>query len=329
MGTNTKEKIELVYDDQCPVCKTYCRNIQVEDDVYVTLVDARKQSEIMDEITARGLDIDQGMVVKKGGEIFYGSEAMHQIAMLSDKKGWLAPFNKIFFSTAKRSKIFYGAGKAFRNALLAILGIEYIHNLKSDNTLKHQLGASWKELHPNIQERFDREPTLGEVITYTGNMTDIRRSGMGWLFATLTRVIGNPLSPYAGKDVPMDVELYKKEGRSGVYWKRTYFYEGKAPFAVTSVKRESREGDMLECVGGGFGMKLNVYVENQELHFRSYRYFCSVLNQKIPLPHWISPGEAHVVHKDLGEGDFEFTITMHHPVLGETFYQQGVFRLKD
>lgn len=57
--------IWIVYDGEFPVCKTYCKYIRIrEAGERLHLVDARQPSEIMDEITAAGLDIDQGMVVK-------------------------------------------------------------------------------------------------------------------------------------------------------------------------------------------------------------------------------------------------------------------------
>lgn len=102
-------------------------------------------------------------------------------------------------------------------------------------------------------------------------------------------------------------------------------YPGKAPYVVTFIKRESEEGEMLECVGGGFGMKLKVSARNGSLHFESYRYFCTFLGYKVPLPHWLSPGKTHVIHEDLGQGNFRFTISMIHRQLGETFFQSGVF----
>ena len=197
-----------------------------------------------------------------------------------------------------------------------------------ENTLQKQLGPAWQSLHPDIQARFAREPAPGETIVYEGVMHEIRRSRMGWLFAVLTRVIGNPLTPLAGRDVPMEVALSKVAGHTGVLWQRTYFYPRRAPYVVSSVKRESMKGEMLECVGGGFGMKLAVTARDGELHFESYRYFWSAFGVTVPLPHWLAPGRTHVIHKDLGGGDFKFTISMVHKQLGETIYQQGVFRRK-
>ncbi len=197
---------------------------------------------------------------------------------------------------------------------------------KPDSTLFHQLGADWKNLHPNIQQRFCHDPQAGCYIFYCGTMEEIQCSKMGKLFARLTRLIGNPLTPYEGKNVTMDVVLQKRPNKKGVYWRRTYYYPDRQPYTVTSIKRENHTGQLQECVGGGFGMRLKVYAENQDLHFKSKRYFWAIGKFSIPLPHWLSPGETHVVHHDEGKGNFRFTITMLHPWLGQTFYQTGIFK---
>jgi len=196
------------------------------------------------------------------------------------------------------------------------------------STLCRQLKNSWAQLHPNIQSRFRQDPVLGQEIIYEGVMTHIRRSRLGWLFAQLTRVIGNPLTPYAGEDVAMEVKLFKRAGVSGVFWQRTYYYSRRAPYIVTSVKRESSRGELMECVGGGFGMQLDISVREGALHFESTRYFWQIAALRLPLPHWLAPGKTHVVHEDLGGGTFRFTIAMDHNQLGRTFFQQGEFHEK-
>lgn len=201
--------------------------------------------------------------------------------------------------------------------------------MKKHNTIKWALGKSWHLLNPNIQRRFNRLPTESSPIVYHGNMEQIECSKAGWLFATLTKIIGNPLSPHQGVDIPMVVELTTRKKQKGVFWKRTYDFPDKKPFSVTSVKKDDA-GRMMECVGGGFGMFLDVYAENGALHFKSSRYFWQFLRWYIPLPHWLSPGETHVIHEDLaqshGVGMFRFSITMHHKILGTTFLQTGVFK---
>lgn len=196
--------------------------------------------------------------------------------------------------------------------------------MQKNNTIKWQLGHSWHQLHPSVQRRFNRLPTEQNPIIYSGTMEVVKRSRAGWLFAFLTKVIGNPLSPHQGTDVAMEVMLTSRKNQPGVYWQRTYYFLNKPPFQVTSVKKDD-QGKMMEMVGGGFGMFLDVFAENGELHFKSTRYFWKFIKWYVPLPHWLSPGETHVIHQDLGAGDFRFTISMDHSFLGQTFYQTGIF----
>ncbi len=324
--------IELVYDDECPVCRAYCTNISLKDSERpLVLIDARKGGALMDEITARGLDIDEGMVVKIGDDLHYGSDAIHILAQHTKPAGFMGRMNQTLFRHKFLSTVLYPAGKQARNLVLYLLGIEKIGNLhKGDtgSTIRRQLGEdAWMRLDPAIRARFEADPKEGEAVVYRGTMHMVRRSKAGWLFAQLTRIIGNPLTPYAGTDVPMDVELTKRRGRSGVYWKRVYYYAGRIPFTVVSVKKESKSGEMLECVGGGFGMVLNVTEEHAALHFRSRSFFWQFGRLRVRLPRWLAPGETHVAHEDIGEGNFLFRLSMVHDQLGETFFQEGVFRL--
>ena len=76
--------IELVYDKQCPICDFYCQRIDVQESAgKLVRIDARDDSDIMRDITALGLDIDEGMVVRVGNEIHYGADAIHKLALLS------------------------------------------------------------------------------------------------------------------------------------------------------------------------------------------------------------------------------------------------------
>ena len=123
------EKMEIVYDGQCPVCTTYCCALKRPDGV--ELVDARQESDTMREITQRGLDIDQGMVLKIGDKMYYGSEAMLEISRRMPRKGWTGLMNRLFFNSAGVARVTYNACKAGRSLLLKVLGISKINNLKS------------------------------------------------------------------------------------------------------------------------------------------------------------------------------------------------------
>jgi hypothetical protein len=216
-----------------------------------------------------------------------------------------------------------------RSSLLWLGSAHEIHdadNGRRESTIKKQMGAEWNCLHPNVQRRFASEPAITEQIFYRGTMETVECSFFGKVFAQLTRLVVNPLTPYEGKNVPLDVILYRKAGSPGVYWQRTYYHPGRAPYAVTSVKGQGSNGCLTESVGAGFGMELSVAAEEGSLVFRSTRYIWALGKFRVPLPHLLTPGETRVIHQDLGDGTFRFTISMDHLCLGRTFYQTGVFR---
>jgi predicted DCC family thiol-disulfide oxidoreductase YuxK len=124
------QEILLVYDKLCPACDKYCQRVDVEQLAGpLRLVDARQPSDVLAEITAQGLDIDQGMLVKAGGELYYGAEAIHSLALISSRSGIFNRLNYWVFGSARVSRLFYPALKICRNLLLKILCVTKINNL--------------------------------------------------------------------------------------------------------------------------------------------------------------------------------------------------------
>ena len=123
-------EILIVYDKQCPACECYCNLVQIRESVgRIVLVDARDGGPVMDEITAAGLDIDQGMVVKVGGELYYGPDAIHVLALMGTNKGFFNRLAYFCFRSKAASRVLYPALKACRNLLLKFLSKSKINNL--------------------------------------------------------------------------------------------------------------------------------------------------------------------------------------------------------
>lgn len=126
----SREEILLVYDKECPACNNYCQVIRIREDVGdLKIVDARENSKVRDEITEMGLDIDQGMVLKMGGQIYYGSDAIHTLALISSRSGIFNRVNYWIFKSKSLSAILYPILRTCRNLLLKILGKTKINNL--------------------------------------------------------------------------------------------------------------------------------------------------------------------------------------------------------
>ena len=94
---------------------------------------------------------------------------------------------------------------------------------------------------------------------------------------------------------------------------------------MVSAKRPDGWAGLVEMVGAGFGMTLEVFEEAGALHFVSRRYFWQLGRLRLGIPLLLTPGATEVVHRDLGGGRFRFTMTIDHPLLGRTFFQDGIF----
>lgn len=125
-----EREILLVYDRECPVCEKYSQLVRIRKSVGdLKIIDARESSEALDEISRRGLDIDQGMVVRTGGQLYYGSDAIHVLSLMGTRTGVFNRLNYWIFRSRTVSRILYPLLRYFRNLLLKILGKTKINNL--------------------------------------------------------------------------------------------------------------------------------------------------------------------------------------------------------
>ena len=130
----SREEILLVYDRECPACNAYCQIVQIRKSVgELKIVDARENSDVLNEITARGLDIDQGIVLKMGDQLYYGSDAMNALALIGSRSGIFNRLNYWIFKSKTISKILYPVLRSGRNLLLKTLGKSKINNLGIEN----------------------------------------------------------------------------------------------------------------------------------------------------------------------------------------------------
>ena len=81
-------QVLLVYDQACPVCRTDCQATRIRAAAgELQLVNARESGRILQEITARGLDIDRGMVLKLDDQFYHGAAAIHVLALPGTRPG--------------------------------------------------------------------------------------------------------------------------------------------------------------------------------------------------------------------------------------------------
>jgi Domain of unknown function (DUF4166) len=197
----------------------------------------------------------------------------------------------------------------------------------ADPTFRRLLGdAAWHRLDADVRARFAVKPGVGENFTFAGEMAVVRRSWYGCLLAHLCRLIGTPVLPQRGRDVPTVVRIFCSPRGDGVVWERRYAFRGRRPVVVASTKRADPPDGLLECASRGFAMRLRLFERDGALHFASTGYCIDIGRWRLPIPHLLTPGTAHVVHSDEGDGWFRFAMVFRHRLFGETYFQEGRFR---
>lgn len=192
---------------------------------------------------------------------------------------------------------------------------------------KKILGTRWRELHPDIQARFDKNPLPGKPLYYTGSLSELRSSRLGKLLGYLSMpFIKGALMPYDDAGFPVDIEVYSRHGCASIFKQRRYRLNGREPVMFTSYMAESARGEVLEYVGMGLGMKLLLDVRDGNLHFESDGYFWEVCGVRIPLPGMFTPGKTFLCHRNNSSNQFDIRIEIRHALFGTTFTQAGVFR---
>lgn len=181
--------------------------------------------------------------------------------------------------------------------------------------------VQWLSLPVAVRARFAEHTASAE---YHGTFDEVRASFAGKLLAMCCRLIGTPVAPFTGTNVPATVIVFATPD-GGTAWQRIYRFAGRKPCVVESVKRLTREQTLVEALPAGMRMALDVYARDGILHFVSTGYYFELGGLRIRLPQWLPPGITHVQHIDLGNGTFRFTMSVWHRWLGEVFHQTGRF----
>ena len=129
--------IFLVYDKECPACDYYCNTVRIRESVgNIVLIDARKTSSHLRKITAAGLDIDQGMVLIVSDRMYYGADAIHALALMGTRSGFVNRLSYWCFKSKPVAHVLYPILRAGRNLLLKILGRTKVNNLGIENNAR-------------------------------------------------------------------------------------------------------------------------------------------------------------------------------------------------
>ena len=124
---STANILYLVYDEECPLCSHAARYVKIRQAVgEISLINARDDHPLVHDLMAQAYDLDKGIVVVYDGSIFYGPEAMRQLATLAKEDDLFNRINALLFRSQSLSTVLYPIFKGFRRCLLWILRVKPI-----------------------------------------------------------------------------------------------------------------------------------------------------------------------------------------------------------
>ena len=195
-----------------------------------------------------------------------------------------------------------------------------------DPRFRALLGAAdWANLPAPVRRRFSKRLAGGASVVYRGVVTGTRMNRLGYALAQLARLIGGPLPTSRDSGLPAVVTVTGDMETQGQHWTRLYVRQSGFPQVIHSSKRFAGPTGLEEYVGAGIGMALRIEVLPGALVFRSAGYFVQLFGKRLRLPAWLTPGALTVMHRELGEGRFLFTLSVVHPRFGELIAQSALF----
>lgn len=189
--------------------------------------------------------------------------------------------------------------------------------------------AAWERLPHAVRARF-----AAHEARWVGEIT-LHASVCGRWVARLCKLVGSPLPPASEQPVRASVRVELDPATGGSRWVRRYELPHRV-VEICSVKSVDSDGRMIERLPLGLRMELDLHTDDGALHFVTSGYHLEVPRGpllrrmfarplRLRFPAWWLPGRTHVVHRDLGDGRFRFTMSIRHERLGELFFHDGIF----
>lgn len=133
-----KQNIWFVYDGECPICQMGATLFKVKERVgTLHTVDARADlnHQVLKEINAAKLNLDEGMVIKYNNQLYQGRDALILMANIGDDKDIFNGINSSMFKSKILATLCYPSMKLARNIALGLKGVGRIDNLKGQGEI--------------------------------------------------------------------------------------------------------------------------------------------------------------------------------------------------
>lgn len=131
------ETTAVLFDGACPVCRHFMCEMTTNK---IKTVDARQASSLKDLAISNGFDLDKGIVLQDGEQMYYGSEAVRFILARQQSYSFSIRLMKILFKRHWMAKISYPLFVGLRRFLLWWNSTPLINESDESKSISHPNG---------------------------------------------------------------------------------------------------------------------------------------------------------------------------------------------
>lgn len=197
------------------------------------------------------------------------------------------------------------------------------------NDFRSEVKGGWHNVYAPIQKRMDHLLVSSEPTTFIGTGF-VERSKIGYIFVQLARLLGAPLVWSEDKNVITTVTVAPTKNNLRCWHRHFKFSDGSEQLIQTTKIVDPQLG-FMDAVGKEgekrLATQMSVWSEGKSLYFKSSVYWLRFKYFKIKIPLLLTPGTLFAEHRDEGHGYFRYILSFTHPLWGETFYQDGIFKM--
>ena len=101
--------LTFIYDGECPFCNHFAELLEIKSRIKnISILDGRKNPELIRELLKKGYDLDKGAILLKGKEIFHGANAINTICnLINQPSSKLLEILSTTFKSKKRTKFIF------------------------------------------------------------------------------------------------------------------------------------------------------------------------------------------------------------------------------
>lgn len=189
--------------------------------------------------------------------------------------------------------------------------------------IQRVLGDNWHQLPEVIQRHYQLDNYIQTDSVVAGIM-QIHYPLVIKPILFIARLLG-ALIDLRGSNMQVSVRKWVTQDSETLHWKRTIKEPDGRTIIFASRMEYQQDNQLIEYVGFGFGIRLQLSVEDGRLVYRSVGHLCKTPWFTIPIPDVLFLGHAVIIETALSDTEFELDFTIRHPLWGETYYYGGIF----